>query len=619
MINRLFLLAIIIGVSLPCFANAQQKGLTRSVAISIDLTHVQNDKVRVQVKPPPLNVDQISYHFARIIPGTYAIADYGRFVENIEAYDASGRILPIKRTDSNTVVISAAKKLANLSYLVNDTFDTETGADVFGSKEKVIFSPAGTNILAGKQFWMNLCGFAGYFTGFEETPYQISIQHPADLFGATAKEDLNPSTTKDMFQYERFAEVVDNPIMYNQPDTATFSVNGMEVLLSLYAPGKQTTAKDLKPALEKMMIAQKRFLGNLNTTKRYAVLAYLTTSAAGDARGIGALEHNNSTTAVFRQPLNTRDLIAVISHEFFHTVTPLKVHSKEIRYFDFEKPTMSQHLWFYEGVTEYFANLFQVNQGLIDENQFYDLIAAKVKSAEAFNDTLSITQMSKNVLQDSMKTEYPNVYQKGALIAMCIDLIIREHSGGKKGLLWLMSELIHKFGTDKPFEDKTFLNTVADLTYPEVGKFLTDHVSGGKPIDYSAYFKQVGVVDSIIPLAEPIVFVANDAIYINIDQDKRQVIVDHTDGNNMFFNSLGVENGDVLVSLNGYPFSAEDGSASLMLGYGLEQGSPVSLKILRKGKAMELKGTVKLNYTDGPGFRFSDKSKLALKEAWLKN
>ncbi|WP_316818317.1 hypothetical protein [Pedobacter nyackensis] len=589
------------------------------VAVNIDLVGVSNDKVRVKVRPPRVSKDQLSYRFARIIPGTYAIADYGRFVEDIKAYDASGRSLPIKRTDSNTVLISNAKKLDHLSYLVNDTFDTETGAEVFDAKETVIFSPAGTNIVAGKQFWMNLCGFAGYFEGFGQLPYEIEVSHPADLFGATAKEDLNVSKTKDLFQYERFADMVDNPIMYSEPDTAVFKVNGMEVLLSLYAPGKQISAKTLKPALEKMMIAQKRFLGNINTTKRYAVLAYLTTSTQGDARGIGALEHNNSTTAVFRQTMNARDLISVISHEFFHTVTPLKVHSGEIGNFDFQNPKMSRHLWFYEGVTEYFANLFQVNQGLIDENKFYDLMAAKVKASEQYNDSLSFTEMSRNVLQDTMKREYPNVYQKGALIAMCIDIMIRAHSEGRLGLLWLMDELTKKYGKDRPFDDKTFLSTISNMTFPELGKFLTDHVAGNKPIVYSSYLKRVGLKDTIVSVAEPIVFVANDVLYIDIDQDKKQVIIDLQDNNNNFIQNLGLKNGDVLISLNGSPFVPEDGPASLMLGYGLEEGAPVLLKILRDNKPIEIKGTVKLNYIDGQGFRFEDPAKLMLKNAWLKN
>jgi predicted metalloprotease with PDZ domain len=48
-----------------------------------------------------------------------------------------------------------------------------------------------------------------------------------------------------------------------------------------------------------------------------------------------------------------KSMMDVVSHEFFHIVTPLSIHSKEIQYFDYN-PKMSEHLWMYEGVTEYF-------------------------------------------------------------------------------------------------------------------------------------------------------------------------------------------------------------------------------------------------------------------------
>jgi predicted metalloprotease with PDZ domain len=483
----------------------------------------------------------------------------------------------------------------------------------------VIFSPAGTNILAGEQFWINFSGFVGYFNGQEEKPYRISIKHPVHLFGATAAIDKDTAANGDSFYFKRFAEAVDNPVMYSRPDTAMFRVNDMDVLLSVYAPKKNTSAKKLKPALEKMVIAQKRFLGDLNTTKKYAVLVYLTSSADGDAKGIGALEHNNSTTAVFRESMTSNDLVGVISHEFFHTVAPLKVHSEEIRYFDFESPEMSRHLWFYEGVTEYFANLFQVNQGLISENDFYDRMTAKIKSAGEYNDSLSFTNMSKNVLQDSMKREYPNVYQKGALIAMCLDIILREHSNGKDGLLSLDRILIKKYGADKPFKDEEFISTISDLTFPEVAGFLKQHVEGGMPIDYMYYLNRMGLTETMVPVPEPIAFIYNDALYINIDQEKKQVVVDQPDDQNKFLKNLGLKNKDVLLTMNGLAFNAEDGSSAVMLGYQLVEGDPVTLEIVRDGKKMELKGTIKLNYTDEQGFRFSDHSKLRLKDSWLKN
>jgi len=106
------------------------------------------------------------------------------------------------------------------------------------------------------------------------------------------------------------------------------------------------------------------------------------------------------------------------------------VHSNEIHYFDFNTPKMSKHLWMYEGVTEYFANLFQVNQGLIDEDAFYKRMVGKINNAKRLNDTMPFTTMSANVLVEPYKAQYLNVYEKGALIGMCIDIIIREKAMG---------------------------------------------------------------------------------------------------------------------------------------------------------------------------------------------
>jgi predicted metalloprotease with PDZ domain len=52
---------------------------------------------------------------------------------------------------------------------------------------------------------------------------------------------------------------------------------------------------------------------------------------------------------------------------------------------------MSAHLWMYEGVTEYFANLFQINQGLITEEDFYSRLSDQMERAAAMNDTMSFT------------------------------------------------------------------------------------------------------------------------------------------------------------------------------------------------------------------------------------
>ena len=159
---------------------------------------------------------------------------------------------------------------------------------------------------------------------------------------------------------------------------------------------------------------------------------------------MGALEHHTSTTVVFVDQMQpeelTQSLVDVVSHEFFHTLTPLNIHSEEIHNFEYNTPLMSKHLWMYEGTTEYFANLFQINQGLIDEQNFYNRILEKLNYSKRYDDKMSFTEMSSKI-DEPYQTNYGNVYQKGALINMCLDIIIRENSNGEKGICQLCKNL----------------------------------------------------------------------------------------------------------------------------------------------------------------------------------
>ncbi len=598
--------------------NATVNAKQDQVNVTLDLVNVNNDKVKVVAKPAKITSTTIIYQVPRIIPGTYAIADYGRYIEDFKAYDKSGNALSVSKTDVNSWKIENANQLDKVEYLVNDTFDSEEG-QAFDEKSKTIFSPAGTNILAGENFLLNLCGFVGYFENQKDFQYNLTIDHPANLVGTTALIDQDASANKDFFKIPRYADVVDNPIMYAKPDIGTFTVDGMEVYLHVYSPrNKELNAKKLLPELQKMMTAQKKFLGDINHTKKYAILAYITSMKKDDAGGLGALEHNNSTTATFADEMKVDELIHVISHEFFHTLTPLNVHSKEIQYFDFNQPKMSEHLWMYEGFTEYFANLFQVKEGLIDEKKFFELMAEKVSNSKSmFKDDLSFTEMSKNVLDPSEKKQYPNVYEKGALMAMCLDIIIREKSNGEKGVRDVMGELSKIYGPNRPFDDADLIPEFTKITYPEVGEFLQSHVVKGVPVDYNQYLSKVGVENITIKVPVKFSLLIDKTLYFKIDANKN-IFINALDGKNEFIKAIGFQDGDQILELEGNRVNGGELNKFLMTIYKLQEGKPFAAKVMRNGKEVNLKGDVKLNYIDGPGFVISNPAKESLKNKWLK-
>ena len=171
----------------------------QEVKVAIDLVQIQNDKVKVTITAPAVTTNEITFHIPKIVPGTYSLDNYGKYIDDLKAFDKKGNSLSVKKTDDNSWSISNAKSLDKITYLVNDTYDTEKGGG-FGED---IFSPAGTNIDAGKNIMLNTHGFVGYFDSFMSVPYQVTITHPATLWGATSMTDTDTSDTSDVFTTSR--------------------------------------------------------------------------------------------------------------------------------------------------------------------------------------------------------------------------------------------------------------------------------------------------------------------------------------------------------------------------------------------------------------------------------
>ena len=588
------------------------------VNVTIDINNLKEDKVLVTVNAPKIKTNEITYSVPKIIPGTYSIDDYGKYIEQLQAFDSSGTQLTVTKTDDNTWNIQNATTLSKITYLVNDTFDTEKGGG-FGKND--VFSPAGTNIDAGKNFMLNMHGFVGYFENKKDIPYTITIPHPETLWGATSMKDLDNSTTNDVFNTPRYSELVENPIMYAKPDYTTFTVDGMEILISVFSPNGKVTAESITTDMKTMMIAQKTFLGKINATKKYTVLLYLSSMTPTDAKGFGALEHPTATTVVLPEMMPKEELVKamkdVVSHEFFHIVTPLTVHSNEIHYFDFNTPKMSEHLWMYEGITEYFANLFQINQGLITEEEFYTRMAEKIENSKKLNDTMPFTTMSANVLTEPYKAQYLNVYEKGALIGMCLDIIIREKSNGERGVLDLMQKLSVEYGVAKPFNDKELFDKITSFTYSEVGDFLKKYVAGPTPIPYESFLAKVGVVKSSEKVPAN-VFLKGQVPYITVDQNTKEISVIPNIELNVFYSALGLVGGDTILAINDKAYSLTNIYDMITDSQQWKEDDTIAVKIKRNGVEQVIKGKVKLPYEDKEELKATDVSKNTLKQAWLK-
>ena len=511
----------------------------------VDLIKVDNDAVNVELQVPKLQKSQLTFCFPKIIPGTYSISDYGKFITQVRAFDKSGKKLAVSKLSQNKWKIANAVFLSKVTYKISDIFDTKI--------KHSIYPMAATNFEEGKNFVINTPGFFGFFEGYNQLPFTISIVKPANLYGSTSLIATSSTLENDVFKVNNLDALYDSPIMYSVPDTTTVTVGNCRVLVSVYSPNKLLKSKEIAEWMSDVLKAAMQYLGGKLPADKYAFLYYFKENKAKNSfpAGLGgALEHTTSSFYYLPElPANLikSTIVHTSTHEFFHIITPLTIASKEIKQFNYHQAILSKHLWMYEGITEYTAHHVQVKYGLTSIPQFLDELSTKITSSrKGYNDTLPFTKMSKESAGKYAK-QYGNVYQKGALIAACLDIYLLHLSGGTYSLRNLTYDLGIRYGKKRYFNDEELFGTIRELTYPEIEDFLYRYVAGPSPIPYEYFFNLAGIKFS--PKTEKKIF-SMGGIAPSISP-KGIVVITPGPPMNEFGKKVGYKPGDEMYGING--------------------------------------------------------------------
>lgn len=525
---------------------AQKVTQTQNYQFFVDLTKVQNDKLEVSLITPKILKDEAIYNMPKIVPGTYANYDFGRYVSDFKAFDEKGKTLSVEKLDKNSYKIKGAKGLNKITYLVDDTWDSP---EISG---EYVFEPAGTDIEENKLFAINSHGFFGYFSDLKRQTYEVTFTKPLGFYGASSLTAAKSDAKNDTFIVPNYNDLVDAPIMYAMPDTTILKVGGADILISVYSPNKKATSAEIAGNVKTLLEAQKEYLGGTLPIKKYAFVIVLSDNLKNGS--YGALEHSYSSFYYLPESSSeelSQTIKDVCSHEFFHIVTPLSIHSVEIGDFDFNKPKMSKHLWMYEGMTEYAAGHMQMKYNLIDLPMYLGMLKSKIGNMnDRYKDDIPFTVMSADVLE-KYKDQYQNVYEKGALIGLCLDIKLRQLSGGKYGTQNLMRDLSKYYGKDKSFNDDELFDKITEVTkFPEIRQFFAKYVEGKEPLPIVETLKSVGI-DYIKDRKKKEKTLGFSIYNLGINPETKGVFIIDEDGIDEFGRKLGFKAGDEFVSLNG--------------------------------------------------------------------
>ncbi|MCH8325205.1 MAG: peptidase [Bacteroidetes bacterium] len=451
-------------------------GILAQQKFYINLNDRSNDTFKVTLFPENLTDDNNIFQFASTAPGTYQIMDIGRFVKSFNAFDEDGDQIDVEKISTNQWEIDDPEDVYKIIYTISETWDTPV-------ETNKVYPMAGTSI-EDDHVLINGHAVFGYFKGKQSDPIYVKLEYPEEWIVGTALK-LNKN---GYYEADTYDHIVDSPILLGNLTKAVTKIANTDINVYTYSKTGLIKSDELLSMLKDILDAEKQFIKKI-PVKHYDFLFHFEDFTAG------AWEHSYSSEYIYKEePLSEKlmnNIRSVVAHEFFHIVTPLNIHSELVEKFNFIKPVMSQHLWLYEGITEWASGIMQLRGGLITLEDYLKEISQKLKINDFFKQDISLTELGKRATE--LPQQYANIYMKGSVTGTLMDIRLLDLSDGKKGLRELIIELTNKYGKHKSFSENNFFNELVAMTYPEMDDFINKYIKNTEPLPVKEYFDKLGV------------------------------------------------------------------------------------------------------------------------------
>lgn len=589
-----------------CSTQTITSNQTPQIIYNINVQNSEDDLFHVTVLTSHLTEKNGIYNFAATAPGTYHQLDFGRFVKTFKAFDENGNELPTKNISTNMWEIEDVLRLSKIEYDIEDTFDSEIKKN---QPAPMCGSGIDEDFIA-----INTFAILGYFEGLQSFPVKLKVEYNSDwIIGTSLISDENGYYTADT--YDRLA---DSPILMGELTVATTKVGEIGVEVYVFAIDTALYAQKILILADDVLQSSKGFVGYA-PVENYKFLMLLLSEEYYDTNelmGGGALEHSYSSLYV--QSATENDLPrlrSTMAHEFMHILTPINLCSEIIHNYNFAVPTASEHIWLYEGVTEWVSDIMQLRSGLITTEEYLNQFSRKLRINDGFDPNISLSKMSLEVYIDSVKPLFFNFYNRGAATAALLDIRLLELSNGKRGLREVYLTLLERYGKDRPFPEDKFLDIFVEMTYPEIEDFINNYIRGSKPLPFVEYMAMLGFSYTKENFSKD----TRPTIGINISENEEGELFLISVNNDA--QKFGLTAGDILIKVFGEEINIKTAREVLLKLDDMGVGDPYEMVVRRGEKEITLTGELLQRKTR---HIFEEMEELTpkqqtMRESWVKN
>ncbi|MHC5170814.1 M61 family metallopeptidase [Acinetobacter johnsonii] len=377
------------------------------------------------------------------IPGSYLIREFSKHIESVRAYDEEGRLLEIQKFEKNKWrLFNTDHELITVEYDVYAYDLSVRGAYV--DQTRLYVNPA--------------CACLG-LEGQEDKAVEVELFLPDELkHFQLATGMASKSLVKGRFtlKAKNYAELIDAPFELAEQTRFGFEANGIphEFVVS----GKHAmNAARMQQDIEKICATEISMFGS-------APFSNYTFMTMATANSYGGLEHPNSTSLISpREDLpkanepeepseDYQRFLGLCSHEYFHSWLVKFIRPENFVNYDLNKEGYTSLLWIFEGFTSYYDDLILLRSGVISQASYIKLLKTQIDrylqnpgrfvqsvSESSFDAWVKFYRQDEN--SNNAGTSY---YNKGCLVALCLDLGLRLRGSSLDALMRKLYENAQK-------------------------------------------------------------------------------------------------------------------------------------------------------------------------------
>ena len=368
------------------------------------------------------------------IPGSYLIREFAKHIEAVKAYDEAGRPLKISKFEKNKwQLFNTDHELITVEY------------DVYAYDLSVRGS-----YVDQTRFYVNpACACLG-LKDQEDTPCEVEVFLPKAVQHFTLATGL-PSKSAVKGRYtlkaQNYMALIDSPFELAEQTCFDFDAEGINH--RFVVSGKHNTNLErLKTDLKKICETEIAMFGSA-PFQDYTFM----TIATGNS--YGGLEHPNSTSLITprddlpkaNEPQEPSEgyqrFLGLCSHEYFHSWLVKFIRPENYATYNLHQESYTSLLWVFEGFTSYYDDLILLRSGVISQNSYLKLLKAQIDRylQNAGRHVQSVAESSFDTWikfyrpDENTSNAGTSYYNKGALVALCLDLGLRTYGSSLDALV----------------------------------------------------------------------------------------------------------------------------------------------------------------------------------------